>query len=101
MRETWVLAVSSEMTSSRAISRLEWPRASSRSTSSSRSVRPWRAAGAGRGSGRLAARSRTSRRAVGGEMTVPPAAVWWTARSSSTGGVSLTRNPHAPARKAS
>ena len=37
------------MTSSRAISRLEWPRASRRRTSSSRSVRAWRAAGVGRG----------------------------------------------------
>ena len=70
IRETWVLAVRSEMTRSRAIWRLEWPRASSRRTSSSRSVSSRRAAGVGRGSGRLVARSRTSRRAVGGEVTV-------------------------------
>ena len=100
MRLTWVLIVDSSTTSSRAISRLESPRAMSSSTSRSRGVSSASLAwSASAGVGCWAMRSIT-RRVTDGESSESPAAIVCTAAISSSGRVRLSRNPDAPARRA-
>src|ERR1017187_1460266 len=97
---TWILIVLSDRCSPEAISRLDWPRASSAKTSRSRSVR-----GSSRrsrrvvrsGSGSSGTNRSISRRVVVGASTAAPSATVRMAASRSAGGASFSRNPLAPA----
>jgi hypothetical protein len=99
-RLTWVFAVAGLTNSRSAISSFDSPPATSPITSRSRSVsvsRPrsdW-------GSFARAANSSISRLVMPGERSASPPATTRTACTSSSGSVSLTRNPLAPDRMAS
>ncbi len=97
----WVFTVCSATTRSAAISWLDRPRAISRSTSVSRGVSAFSAAGRGRSRCGRAANSAISRRVTDGASRASPAATTRTALIRSAAGASLSRKPLAPARSAS
>src|SRR4029453_10008467 len=101
-RLTWVRAVAGLTTSRSAISSLDSPAPARAMTSRSRSVRAARSTRAGRlARRRAAANSAISRRVTLGASRASPSATTRTARSSSAGSVFLSRNPLAPAARAS
>ncbi len=100
MRLTWVLTVCSPTTSVSAISALDIPVAMCRSTSRSRSVRPFSTAVDAGGAGRDSMKFLISRRVMLGDSSDSLFATTRTARVNSSGSLSLSRNPLAPARNA-
>lgn len=96
----WVFAVNGLMTMCAAISSFVSPRAASPVTSCSRRVSVSKPVGVERSGGRDT-NSPIRRRVMDGDSSASPRAATRTAWRSSTGSVSLSRNPAAPARSAS
>jgi len=96
-----VLTVPALTTSRSAISAFDSPRASSSSTSRSRSVRPSSTGAGGLGDGERRTNSSITERVTAGAISASPRATTSIAASSSSGGASLSMKPLAPARRAS
>jgi hypothetical protein len=100
-RPTWVFTVVSPTNRAAAISALVSPRAIASSTSRSRAVSASSAPGRGALRAGALANSSIRRRVTEGDSSASPPATTRMAATSSSGGVSFSRNPLAPPRRAS